>query len=344
MNKRPESTPSRIAERSGYVTQSRRIGASGVGVLARRWWVGLMAAPLILASCGVATASRPSAARARTPTTSAPTTTTTVPPPTTTTTTEQPGWTVVSTERPGIAVDQRTVTGPSGGLVTVVRFRSNRVRFDLHVGSQDPPANLATVPADRGPAVAPDEAPLLLAAFNGGFKMAAGAGGFEVQGQVLDPLVPGMASFVIDTNGVSHIGVWGQGLPSPGEQVASVRQNLPPLVVEGQPAPTSGVPADWGTTLGGGSAVARSAVGEDAQGNIIYVGGMSLVPADLAAALVSVGAVTGMELDINPYWIQLDAAPTGSGPMSAMIPGQNRPADQFQVGWTRDFFTVLATG
>jgi hypothetical protein len=25
-----------------------------------------------------------------------------------------------------------------------------------------------------------------------------------------------------------------------------------------------------------------------------------------------------------------------------LIPGQNRPADQYQVGWNRDFVTVLA--
>ena len=192
--------------------------------------------------------------------------------------------------------------------------------------------------------IAPDEAPLLLAAFNGGFKMAAGAGGFEIQGQTLYPLESGMASFVIDTNGVAHIGVWGQDLPTPGESVASVRQNLAPLVISGAPSPTASIPDDWGATLGGGAAVARSAVGEDAQGDIIYAGGMSLLPIDLAQGLVDAGAVTGMELDINPEWIQLDAAPTGGGPLSAMIPNQNRPADQYLTGWTRDFFAVLATG
>ena len=42
------------------------------------------------------------------------------------------------------------------------------------------------------------------------------------------PLVDGFASFVIDTDGTGRIGVWGSTVPVPGEQVSSVRQNLPP--------------------------------------------------------------------------------------------------------------------
>jgi hypothetical protein len=71
---------------------------------------------------------------------------------------------------------------------------------------------------------------------------------------------------------------------------------------------------------------------------------MSTTPADLAAALVAAGAVIGMELDINPQWVQLDAAPTPGAPLAAQVPGQNRPADQCQVGWTRDFVEVLSIG
>jgi len=50
----------------------------------------------------------------------------------------------------------------------------------------------------------------------------------------------------------------------------------------------------------------------------------------------------GMELDINPEWVQMDAAPAPGGALAAGIPGQNRPSDQYLAGWTRDFITVLA--
>lgn len=280
-----------------------------------------------------------------TTTTVPPTTTTTTPPTTTTTTVEppQPGWAPVSMVGGKIAIDQQSFTGPAGGQVTVFRFRAGRVTFRLHDGSSDPPAGSASIPG-AGSTIAADEAPLLLAAFNGGFNSSTGVGGFEVSSQVLVPLVAGMASFVIDADGNARIGVWGSDVPVAGEQVVSVRQNLPPLVSGGQPSGNIGDVSAWGATLGGGTTVARSALGEDAQGNILYAGGMSLQPSDLAAALVNSGAVTAMELDINPEWVQLAFAAAPGGPLNAGVPGQNRPADQYQQGWTRDFVTVLATG
>jgi hypothetical protein len=69
---------------------------------------------------------------------------------------------------------------------------------------------------------------------------------------------------------------------------------------------------------------------------------MALLPADLSAALLDAGAVNAMQLDINPEWVQLDAADTAGAPLATQVPGQNRPADQYLAGWTRDFFAVLA--
>jgi hypothetical protein len=280
-------------------------------------------------------------------TTTAPTTTTTTAPPGqalphTTTPVEQAGWTPVAVLPLGIAVDERTIAGSAGASVTVIRFNARFVRYDLHVGSQDPPTGNAVIGPDSGPAIGPDEGPLLLSAFNGGFKMVAGAGGVELNGQVLSPLVPGLASLVIDTDGQARLGVWGQTVPVPGEQVQSVRQNLAPLVVGSRPSPSIGNVGAWGATLGGGAAVPRSALGEDAAGNLLYAGTMSAVPVDLASALLSAGAVTAMELDINPEWVQAVVAASPGGPLQTVVPGQYRPADQYQVGWTRDFVTVLS--
>ena len=54
------------------------------------------------------------------------------------------------------------------------------------------------------------------------------------------------------------------------------------------------------------------------------------------AALAGHGARIAMELDINPEWVQLDAAGTPGGALTAEIPGQYRPSDQYLAGWTRD--------
>ena len=212
----------------------------------------------------------------------------------------------MSTGPHGIAIDERTFPQTDGTQVVVVRFLNNHVDYSLHVGSQDPPTGQAVIGPDSGPAIGAAERPLFLACFNGGFKASSGAGGFEVYGQVLTPLANGLASLVIDTAGVGHVGVWGQDVPPAGISVTSVRQNLPPLLEGGQPSPQAGIVSAWGATLGGGAYVARSALGEDAFGNLLYAASMSTVPTDLAAALISAGAMRAMELDINPEWVQMD--------------------------------------
>ena len=88
--------------------------------------------------------------------------------------------------------------------------------------------------------------------------------------------------------------------------------------------------------------MARSALGENASGELMYAASMSASPAGLAVALVRSGARIGMELDINPEWVQLDTARAPGGPLTAAVPGQVRPASQYLAGWTRDFLTVLA--
>jgi len=227
-----------------------------------------------------------------------------------------------------------------GALVTVATFLGP-VRYVLHNGSADPgPAASGLVRA--GSAVTGAERRQLLAAFNGGFKLSAGAGGYMQEGHVISSLRSGLASLVIDRSGRARIGVWGRGLPAPREAVYSVRQNLQPLVLNGRPTAGSADWGLWGATLGGGADVARSAIGQDAAGDLMYAASMSAVPSDLAGVLADHGARIAMELDINPEWVQLDAASKPGGALTAEIPGQYRPSGQYLAGWTRDFFAVLA--
>lgn len=227
-----------------------------------------------------------------------------------------------------------------GSVVTLATFRGP-VTYRLHSGSVDPgQAALSVVRA--GPAVRGGERRRLLAAFNGGFLLSAGAGGYEQEGHVISPLTRGLASLVIDRNGSAQIGSWKHGLPRPGEPVTSVRQNLRLLVRHGRVSAAAADWGVWGATLGGGEYVARSALGQDAAGQLIFAGSMSASPAALAQALVHAGARSAMELDINPEWVQLDVARKPGHRLTAAIPGQVRPANQYLAGWARDFITVLA--
>jgi hypothetical protein len=231
------------------------------------------------------------------------------------------------------------VRAADGSAITIAIFHGD-VRYVLHNGGFDPGPPAARV-VREGPKVTGAERRALLAAFNGGFKMNAKAGGYEQEGHVIKPLLDGYASLVIDQSGDARIVVWGHGQPPPGESVYSVRQNLRPLVLAGRPAANVADWQAWGATIGGVQDVARSALGENAGGDLIYVASMSATPADIADALVRAGAIIGMELDINPNWVQLDVAPRPGAPLQGEVPGQWRPADQFLTGWGRDFIAVL---
>jgi hypothetical protein len=227
-----------------------------------------------------------------------------------------------------------------GSLVTVASF-SGPVQYVLHNGSQDPGSAYAAL-VRAGPAVTGAERRRLLAAFNGGFLLRSRAGGYEQEGHVFRALRHGLASLVIDRSGQARIGVWGVDVPAPGEAVYSVRQNLWSLVQDGRPTAQAARWYRWGGTVGHAEYVARSALGQDAAGALIYAASMSTTPQDLALALARSGARIAMELDINPEWVQLAIARAPGGPLRAPVPGQVRPPTQYLTGWTRDFITVLA--
>jgi hypothetical protein len=232
-----------------------------------------------------------------------------------------------------------TVTTADRSKITVATFHGP-VQYVLHNGSYEPGRQAGHVL--EGPKITYPERTRLIAAFNGGFELKSHAGGYEQEGHVAWPLKAGLASLVIDQAGHARIGVWGQGVPVPGQPAYSVRQNLWLLVSDGQPTAQSARWWRWGGTVGNQEYVARSALGQDAAGNLIYAAGMSTTPADLAQALSESGARVAMELDINPEWVQLDAAAVPGGLLRADIPGQHRPATQYLTGWTRDFIAVLA--
>jgi hypothetical protein len=143
--------------------------------------------------------------------------------------------------------------------------------------------------------------------------------------------------------------------------VASVRQNLMPLVADGRPTPRAASSHWhlWGNTCGAtscGHAVPgvehqwRSGLGVTADGALVYVNGPDLAPLQLAELLVRAGAVRGMELDINPNWpvfVSYDppAANGPAGPSNGrrLLPSTAQgPATFFESRWARDFITMSA--
>ena len=274
---------------------------------------------------------------------------------TTTTTTTQPkevaqlGWTVVSRSKRGVLVDTQSIKiGPT--VFTAIRLRARTTRLSWHVGSSDPPTKILP-PLDAQSKVDwASEGPAgIVAVFNGAFKQAARAGGASVDGLALEPLVKGDATIVLDRFGRWAIGSWGAAnFPPKGFKPIAYRQNLSLLVSNGQPSPEAlqWPTIKWGDFLNHSPAVARTAIGIDANGNLVYVATMQhALPITLAQALVNAGAVTGMELDMNPFWPMMGApaAPLHApGPMALHLSGETRTAATYFSGWERDFFVAVA--
>ena len=227
--------------------------------------------------------------------------------------------------------------------MTVALFPKATTAFNFHVGSSDPPGASSKAPLDAGSSISASEAPLVTAAFNGGFKRDAGAGGMIVDGIEVSPMLNGKATVGLTQDGAVEIGVWGTDLPGSSAPPVDARQNLQLLVDGGVATSASRSTSDavWGGSVSG-AVTARSGLGVDKSGNVYYVASMRAIPYDLAEAMVSVGVVRGIQLDMNPYWIDLGTATTPGAPMVSRVPGQNRPASIFSAGWQRDFMVVLA--
>jgi hypothetical protein len=187
----------------------------------------------------------------------------------------------------------------------------------------------------------------LVATFNSGFQLKAARGGFYADGHAAPPLREGAASFVVFQDGSATVGEWGRDV-QPNPTVVAVRQNLELLVDGGRPSPkiSTNVQPTWGFTLNNQIVNWRSAVGVDGAGQVVYVGGPGLDPAALAGALIAVGAIRAMELDINPAWVSFNTyTPAGgSGDLvgTKLLAGMNRSPRSYLSPYTRDFFAVFS--
>ena len=208
--------------------------------------------------------------------------------------------------------------------------------------------------------IRPAQAASLVAAFNGGFKMADAHGGYYTEGRMIYPLVPGAASLVIYANGSVTVGAWGTDVWMTRDVVA-VRQNLVPLIADGRPTALAAGNdwRAWGNTCGASSCAAsvpgiehqwRSGLGITADGALVYAVGPALDPMQLAQLLLRAGVERGMQLDINPSWPVfasydpatsrgLAGASNGSKLLSTTKQG---PWTFFEPSWARDFITMSA--
>jgi hypothetical protein len=231
----------------------------------------------------------------------------------------------------------------SSYVAGIASMNPNLVKFSLHPGTEDPgPGNWKSATYIKQGSKSG-----LLATFNSGFKINVSGGGFYLNGAHSGALVNGAASEVYYKNGRLAIGVWGKTLHMTPD-VVGVRQNLHPIVSNGKvPAAVNhNVTTQWGATLGGGYYVWRSGIGVTQTGRIVFVYGPALNVQELASLLQRAGAVTAMQLDINPDWMSYmyylpKLHPANPSPVN-LLPNQMQPPARYFTPASRDFTAVYA--
>jgi hypothetical protein len=247
-----------------------------------------------------------------------------------------------------------TLLVPPGGTkrAGIAWMNTSLLSARLYSGSMSPGGGPYTYTAPVTPAAASS----LVAAFNGGFKMADAHGGYYTEGRMVSPLVRGSASLVIYANGSATVGAWGRDVAMTTSVVA-VRQNLFPLVASGRPTALASTRRwrAWGGTCPCGAGQHgseyqwRSGLGVTADGALVYAVGPLLDPLQVADLLVLAGAVRGMQLDINPTWPVFasfkPAAPDGPATPAngtRLIDTYRGPATFFDPAYARDFIAMSA--
>lgn len=260
----------------------------------------------------------------------------------------EPGWTVVGQGNRGVLSDRKTIT-IAGVPFTAARFRSSTTRLNWHPGTEDPPNYPSLLPGYSAAVnfASGPEADGLVGAFNGAFKLSAKAGGLKVGDKVVAPFVKGYGTVAIDGDGYVRIFPWNVGRQPQNFAPVIVRQNLPLMVDHGKVTAVAQNSSwtIWGATLHGTVGQSRTAMGVDARGNVIYVAAVKpCLPVSIAQAMVQAGVVTGIEMDINPYWPVLGMATSplfkSTGNFAYSLPGSMHNPRVFLDGWIRDYFSV----
>jgi hypothetical protein len=225
---------------------------------------------------------------------------------------------------------------------TLMRFDQGLVHLVLHPGTEEPKGRFWK----HSNRIGADEIHRVVAGFNGGFKLRYGSVGFMAEGRLGVRLGKGLGSIVTYTDGTTEIGAWRRGVPAAGRTVASVLQNMRLLVAARRVASTveSCVVVCWGKTFGGRFDAARTALGIDGEGRLVWAASEDITPAALGEALVKAGAVNAVELDINPGWVAgylYVHRPNGPAAVP-VVPGQQGILGRLLRLDRRDFFTVVA--
>lgn len=196
--------------------------------------------------------------------------------------------------------EQATYVGRVRGQQIALLWMNPKIlKFRFIPGTEIPESSPST-PADNSPST---WVPHLVAAFNGGFMLLdIHPGGYFYDGTTVKPLAAGQSAMVLTRSGQLSVGMWGRDLRLTPDVVA-VRQNLPLLVDQFQDrAGTLRGKGAWGRSSNGPITSNRSALGQLANGDLVYEFGYRVAPEQMAQSMLLVQAKSAMMLDMNGSW------------------------------------------
>lgn len=225
-------------------------------------------------------------------------------------------------------------------VATAVAWNPDDVRTALHNGTEIP-GRAKSGRWTNGPRVAAAARPALVGAFNGGFRFEHGAGGYVTEGRTVEPMRAGFATLAIAADGSSVLGRWGTDIVDDGSW-ASLRQNLPPLLVDGRVVIGDHPGVNWGEDYDDVVYTIRSALCRRTDGLFSYVVAGDVNIDLMASLLVTMGCEFAMELDINGTWPQF-ATYSGfgtTGREGRLVDRRMGNRNRYLNKSTKDFFAL----
>jgi hypothetical protein len=224
----------------------------------------------------------------------------------------------------------------------MLQFDLRAARLHIVAGINEPGGSVGLSGSGLIPAPAVEGA-RLLSVFNGGFKYADGAYGLMTGGITYVRPVWGAATIAVTKAGNVIMGAWGldRRLAGTNRSLVAWRQNAGLLIDHGHISANTQVGAAWGLSILNSTYTWRSGIGVTRQGSLLYAAGNSLSATTLAGSLAAAGAVTAMQLDINPFWVRSFTYGRDSGGRlvaTALSPSMPGNGMEYLYGDVRDFF------
>lgn len=184
--------------------------------------------------------------------------------------------------------------------------------------------------------------PSLVLAFNGGFRFEHHKGGYFTEGKMLKPLQPDQATFAIDHNGFATVGVFGRDIFDDGTW-KTLRQNLPPIIMDGEIALEQFRGTNWGNDYGRVIYTFRSGVCLRHDGRLAFAVAGDVDIDMFATVMKTLGCKTAMQLDINGTWPQVTKY-TGFGTtdrQGEVLDRRMKNANRYLNKSAKDFFAFF---